>query len=298
MRRGGAPARRRRGRHNGHRTPRVAPREASVNGNGAPGRTNRIIEALPTAAAQRLMSAASSVFLDVNTVLFEAGASIDSIYFPLNGVVSLVTPLHHGATVEVATVGNEGIVGVPMVLGGSLAVRAISGVAGWFVRMDASDFLSEIDGGGPLSEVTDDYVQALFGQISQAVACNRLHSGEERLSRWLLMSHDRVGCDDFAVTHQFLGQMLGSARSTVSRSAAFLQSAGFIRYHQGRVTIVDRTGLESVACECYRVIQAELDSVMRNAQRSTNAKQNGQRPSARTLKLGGIFTPVDPPPTD
>ena len=109
------------------------------------------------------------------------------------------------------------------------------------------------------------YLQALFGQISQAAACNRLHSNEERLSRWLLMSHDRVGVDEFAITHEFLGQMLGSRRATVSLSAGILQAAGLIRYHRGHVTILDREGLEAVSCECYGVIRTELERVVERA---------------------------------
>jgi CRP-like cAMP-binding protein len=196
------------------------------------------------------------------------------VYFPLNGVISLVTPLEDGAIVEVATVGNEGVVGVPLVLGGSLTVRAISQVAGWVLRMDAASFLQEMARPGPMRELTDDYLQALFGQISQAAACNRLHTNEERLSRWLLMSHDRVGVDEFAITHEFLGQMLGSRRATVTLSAGILQAAGLIKYHRGLVNIVDRHGLEQVACECYGVIRDELGSVLTKA---AHRNGNGSR---------------------
>jgi CRP-like cAMP-binding protein len=195
-------------------------------------------------------------------------------------VVSLVTPLEDGAIVEVATVGNEGIVGVPLVLGGSLAVRAISQVAGWVVRMDAATFLKEVERDGPLREIVNDYLQALFGQISQAAACNRLHSNEERLSRWLLMSHDRVGVDEFGITHEFLGQMLGSRRATVTLSAGILQAAGLIRYHRGQITIIDRPGLESVSCECYGVIKMELDSVVEKAHERLPAKRSAARSKA------------------
>jgi CRP-like cAMP-binding protein len=118
-----------------------------------------------------------------------------------------------------------------------------------------------------------DYLQVLFGQISHAAACNRLHCAEERLSRWLLMSHDRVGTDEFAVTHEFLGRMLGARRATVTLSAGLLQAAGLIRYHHGRVTIVDRAGLEAVACECYGVIEAKLDGVVQRALRSSTESE-------------------------
>jgi hypothetical protein len=154
---------------------------------------------------------------------------------------------------------------VPLFHGGSLAVRAIVQVAGWVLPMVSSAFLKSINEEATVRELVEDYVEALFGQIAQAAACNRRHSNEERLSRWLLMCQDRVGLDEFAVTHEFLGQLLGSRRPTVTLSAHVLQAAGLIRYRRGRVTIVDRRGLETMACECYRVIQAELDGVLDRA---------------------------------
>jgi len=236
--------------HNGH------------NGNHA---GNRLLQVLPQAEQDRLRSKLTPLSLSMKTVLFEPGQEINAVHFPVNGVVSLVTSLEDGAIVEVATVGNEGIVGVPLVLGGSLAVRAISQVPGDTLRMDASVFIAEFDRPGPFRDLVQNYMQALFGQISQAAACNRLHSNEERLSRWLLMSHDRVGTETFPITHEFLGQMLGSRRATVTLSAGILQAAGLIRYHRGRVTIVDRAGLESVSCECYGVIKSALDRVIESA---------------------------------
>jgi CRP-like cAMP-binding protein len=152
--------------------------------------------------------------------------------------------------------------------GGSLAFRAISSVAGWADRVDAATFLDEVNADSHLQELVDDYVVALFGEIAQAAACNRLHSNEERLSRWLLTTHDRVGTDEFAITHEFLGQMLGSHRPTVTLSAESLRAAGLITYHRGRVAIIDRLGLEAAACECYRTITTELDGVVRRAHRS------------------------------
>ena len=224
-------------------------------------RSNRILEALPAEDRDRLIRGMVLVALPITTVLFEPGEPIRAVHFPIDGVISLVTPLDDGAIVEVATVGNEGIVGVPLFSGGSLAVRAISQVSGSSLRMDAAAFLAEVDRPGAFSDLVHQYLSALFGQISQAAACNRLHTNEERLSRWLLMSHDRVGVDDFAITHEFLGQMLGSRRATVTLSAGILQAAGLIRYHRGHVSILDREGLESVACECYGSIKRELDRV-------------------------------------
>jgi len=239
---------------------------------------NRMLAVLPEADRERLAPRLSPTFLEIKRVLFEPGKPIESVYFPLNGVISLVTPLEDGAIVEVATVGNEGVVGVPLVLGGSLAVRAISQVSGWVLRMDAGTFLTEVERPGAMRDLTDDYLQALFGQISQAAACNRLHTNEERLSRWLLMSHDRVGLDEFGITHEFLGQMLGSRRATVTLSAGILQAAGLIKYHRGQVTIVDRHGLEQVSCECYGVIRDELEGVLiKAAHRNGNSNGNGSR---------------------
>jgi len=223
---------------------------------------NRILTALPSSERQLLTGLVRTVALPVKTVLFEPGEAINALYFPTDGVISLVTPLLDGAIVEVATIGNEGIVGVPLTPLGGLAVRAISQVAGHSLRLDAGAFLTLVERSNSFRALVDKYTLALFGQISQAAACNRLHSSEERLSRWLLMSHDRVGSDQFMITQEFLGQMLGARRSTVSVSAGILQRAGLIRYVRGHVTIVDRAGLEAVSCECYEVIKAELQRVM------------------------------------
>jgi CRP-like cAMP-binding protein len=230
-------------------------------GRGGPLRKNRILTALPVAEQMRVREAATDITLNVRTVLFEPGGPIDAVYFPTDGVVSLVTPLNDGDIVEVATIGNEGIVGVPLVPLGGLAVRAISQVAGHGLLLDAAIFLDWLERSRAFQTLVERYTQALFGQIAQAAACNRLHSSEERLSRWLLMSQDRVESDDFVITQEFLGQMLGARRSTVSVSAGILQRAGLIRYTRGHVTIVDREGLEAVSCECYGVIRGELDRV-------------------------------------
>ncbi|HVA20870.1 MAG TPA: Crp/Fnr family transcriptional regulator [Candidatus Micrarchaeia archaeon] len=224
-------------------------------------RGNRILQALDPHDRVELEARLAAVFLKVKTVLYEPGEPVDSVCFPIDAVISLVTPLEDGAIVEVATVGNEGLVGVPAVPGGAFAVRAITQVAGRALTMGISPFLDSIKRTPPLAALVDRYVQALFGQISQAAACNRLHSNEERLSRWLLMSHDRVGVDSFLITQEFLGQMLGSRRATVTLSAGILQRAGLIRYHRGHVEIVNRDGLEATACECYQVIQSELSRV-------------------------------------
>lgn len=243
--------------------------QSTENADGRPPRENRIVAALPQSDRQQLLEATTEVTLNVRTVLFEPGEAVDAVYFPTDGVVSLVTPVHTGALVEVATIGNEGVVGVPLVqpLTG-FAVRAITQVAGHGLRVDASVFAELVANSRPFQTLIDRYTQALFGQIAQAAACNRLHSSEERLSRWLLMSQDRVESGQFTITQELLAQMLGARRSTVSVSAGILQRAGLIKYARGHVTIVDRRGLEAVACECYAVIRAELDRVSSDSPRS------------------------------
>ena len=223
---------------------------------------NRILDALPSDVRGRVLGQLTPMSLKNRTVLFESRQVLTHVHFPVSGVISLVTPFDDGSSVEVATIGNEGIVGVPLIEGGSLAVRAISQVAGTTLRMKTATFLAEVGKGGVFGDLVQNYTQALFGQISQAAACNRLHSNEERLSRWLLMSHDRVGADEFRITHEFLGQTLGSRRATVTLSMGVLQAAELIRYRRGKVTILDRVGLEEVSCECYAVIRGVLERGM------------------------------------
>jgi hypothetical protein len=179
-------------------------------------------------------------------------------------VISLVTPFQDGAMVEVASVGNEGIVGVPLVPFGGLAVRAIAQVAGRCLRLDADAFLAWADRCHAFQRLVESYTQALFGQIALSGACNRLHSNDARLARWLLMNQDRVG-SPFTITQDFLGQLLGVRRSTVSVSAGLLQRDGAIRYTRGRVTIANRELLEMMSCECYETITSELERVVDRA---------------------------------
>jgi CRP-like cAMP-binding protein len=249
-------------------------------GSGVTGATNQLLHALPVAETERLARSLRPIFLDTTSVLFEPDRDVDAVYFPRNCVVSLVTPLHDGAFVEVASVGCEGIVGVPLVLGHSLAVRAVCSVEGWADRMDASAFLAEVERSGALRDLVHDYVQALFGQIAVAAACNRLHSTDQRVSRWLLMSHDRVDTDEFAVTHRFLSRVLGVRRATVTRSAGLLQAAGLITYRRGKVRIVDRAGLETMACECYGVVERELDGVVQRAARHGSSRRAAPLPAS------------------
>jgi hypothetical protein len=228
-------------------------------------RANRLLETLPVGQRSRLLDRARHVWLAPETVLFEPHQNSGTVDFPHTCVISLVTPFHDGRAVEVASVGNEGIVGVPLTLGGAPLVQAICSVGGWIDRMQATTFAHEVESNVGLHEVVDDYLRAVFNQLSQAVACNRLHSTTERLARWLLASGDHLGSDEFAITHQLLGRLLGTSEATVRKCSRSLQASGLINSRHSRMTILDRRGLELVACECYGVIKTELDGVIRRA---------------------------------
>jgi CRP-like cAMP-binding protein len=229
----------------------------------APSR-NLLLQALPPLERDTLLAHLRPTALPAKTVLFEPGEGIAAVHFPLDGVISLVTPVGDGS-VEVASIGNEGIVGVPLIPAGVSCVRAVSPMGGQTLQMGAATFLAQIERWDAFRQLVERYQLALFAQISQAAACNRLHANEQRLCRWLLMTHDRVATDTFPVTQDVLGQMLGSRRGSVTLSAQLLQAAGLIAYHRGRVTIVDREGLESACCECYASLKNGLDRVLRPA---------------------------------
>ena len=225
---------------------------------------NRILDALPEKELQRLLPALRPASFELKYQLLEPGKAIDSVHFPLSAVVSLLTTLEDNSGVEVATIGNEGIVGVPVFLGaqemGARDYYQVQ-VPGRTVAMDTAEFL-EATGRDPLRALVQRYAQALFSQVTQQVACNGLHSVEERCSRWMLLTHDRVGADEFPLTQEFLSQMLGVRRASVTLAAGALQNAGFIRYARGWITILDRDGLESTSCECYQVIRTEFDRLL------------------------------------
>lgn len=227
-------------------------------------RGNRILDALPPRELERLLPALAPVSFELKHRLLEPGKAIGSVYFPVSAVVSLLTTMDDDSCVEVATIGNEGIVGVPVFLGAqAMGARDLYQVQvpGRTVAMDTATFL-EATGRDPLRGLVERYAQALFSQVTQQVACNGLHSVEERCSRWMLLTHDRVGSNEFPLTQEFLSQMLGVRRASVTLAAGALQNAGFIRYSRGRIAIIDRDGLENASCECYRTIRTEFDRLL------------------------------------
>lgn len=175
----------------------------------------------------------------------------------------MLAHMEGGALIEVATVGNEGMVGIPLFLGAEVTPgTSFSQVPGDALRMPADAFRKAIANDGPFTKILHRYTQALMVQISQGTACNRAHSLEERCARWLLLCHDRVGADEFMLTQEFLSQMLGVRRASVNLVAATFQEAGFIEYRRGRIRILNRRGLESASCQCYAVIREEYDRML------------------------------------
>ena len=225
---------------------------------------NRILGGLPAREFRRVESSLTPVALELKDPLLDSGKRIGTVHFPETAVVSLLTTMDDGSMIEIATIGNEGLVGVPVFLGAeSMGARDFYQVQvpGRAQAMDIETFV-EITGRDPFRGLIQRYAQALFSQVTQQVACNGLHSVEERCSRWLLLTHDRVGSDEFPLTQEFLAQMLGVRRASVSVAAGILQKAGFIRYSRGRVTVLDRGGLEHASCECYGIIRAEFDRLL------------------------------------
>jgi CRP-like cAMP-binding protein len=221
---------------------------------------NQILATLPGEVAARLESHLHHISLQTGNVLAEPDRPISAVYFPLTMVASMLTVMRDGSSVETGTIGNEGFVGLPVFLGvGSMPARTFTQVPGEAVRMPADAFRTEVAANRPFADTIARYVQSFFNQVAQSAACNRLHAVDERCARWLLMTHDRVGRDDFSLTQEFLAQMLGVRRSGVAVAAATLQQAGFIRYRRGHITMLDREGLEGASCECYEIMKHERD---------------------------------------
>jgi CRP-like cAMP-binding protein len=234
---------------------------ATPGGTEAPGpqatESNRLLHALSPEVYDRLLPDFETIECAVGQVLWQPDTPIRSVFFPRSAVGSILTPLVRDAPVEAATVGHEGMIGIPIVLGvRTSAALAVTQIRGEALRMDSERFREHLaHENGALSTVLLRYAQALQEQTAQTVACNRRHEMEERCARWLLMTADRVGADQFLLTHEFLAAMLGVRRASVTVAAGMLQQAGLIRYSRGKITIVDRPRLEAASCECYRTVR-------------------------------------------
>lgn len=223
-------------------------------------RRNLILRGLPDEEHARLTPLLEPVDLGLKEVLYEQGKVIEHLYFPVTCVLSVLSRVDGEAAVEVATIGHEGVSGLPAFLGGAVSPHDnLCQIAGTAVRLATPDLQAFLAADGSLHDLLHRYTQAMMVQLSQNVACNRLHTTEERCARWLLQTRDRVGADEFDLTQEFLAQMLGVRRGTVSLTAGLLQQAGVIRYTRGRITVVDAAALHDAACECYDLVQAEFD---------------------------------------
>jgi CRP-like cAMP-binding protein len=221
---------------------------------------NRLLARLPPKEYQHLLPRLQLVPLALKQVLYESRSPIDYAYFPSRGVVSALTVMADGKGIEVATIGDEGMVGLPLLVGAKTTVhRVIVQVPGEALRIAENVLREEVSRDSPLRRLLVLYHTAFLAQVSQAVACNGLHSVHQRCCRWLLMTQDRAHSEVFPMTHEFLAAMLGVRRSTVSEVLEPFQEQGLIRSNRGTVTVLDRKGLEAGSCECYRSIIEEFE---------------------------------------
>ncbi|HYJ85707.1 MAG TPA: Crp/Fnr family transcriptional regulator [Pyrinomonadaceae bacterium] len=234
---------------------------------------NLLLGALPPVEFKRLAPHLKCVTLRVGQILKEADEPALDVYFPLNAVISLITVMENGMTLECGVVGREGVVGLSAFLGGGPTPnQQLVQVPGTALKLPGSIMAHEYKRGGRLQELLSTYTLATLIQISQSVACNRIHSAEERLCRWLLMMSDRADTVYFPHTQEFLAQMLGAARPVVTTAAGALQKAGLIKYSRGNLTILNRTGLESASCECYAKVAVEFDRLLGGNHADAGAK--------------------------
>jgi CRP-like cAMP-binding protein len=223
-------------------------------------RQNNLLEALPESDWRRLQPGFQLVRLALGQVIYESGAALDYVYFPTTAIVSLLYVLADGGSTEIAVVGNDGIVGVALFMGGNTTPsRAVVQSAGMAYRLRAVLLKDEFARGGEMQHVLLRYTQALITQMAQTAVCNRHHTIDQQLCRWLLLSLDRLASADLSMTQELIANMLGVRREGVTEAAGNLQRAGLIRYSRGHITALDRAGIELRCCECYAIVKRETD---------------------------------------
>jgi CRP-like cAMP-binding protein len=224
---------------------------------------NRLLAALSRNEYDRLAPQLRPVSFDLGEVVYEFGGHLDYVYFPTTSIVSLLYTMENGSSAEMGLTGNDGVVGIALFMGGgTMPNRAVVQSGGGALRMKAKVLQDEFARGGKFQHVLLRYTQALITQISQTAVCNRLHSVEQQLCRWLLLSHDRVQADELIMTQELIGDMLGVRREGVTVAAGRLQDTGAISYVRGHITILDRQKLEETVCECYQVVKEEFDRLL------------------------------------
>lgn len=227
---------------------------------------NQLLAALPQADLARISARIETVQMPLGHVLYESGDRLQHVYFPTNSIVSLLYVMEDGASAEIAIVGSEGIVGISLFMGGETTPsRAIVQSAGQAFRVSSKLLKTEFHRAGPLQEILLRYTQALITQMAQTAVCNRHHSVEQQLCRWLLMSLDRLGSAELSMTQKLIADMLGVRREGVTEAAGKLQKLGLIEYSRGRIVVLDRAGVEKHACECYQVVKKEYARLLPTA---------------------------------
>jgi CRP-like cAMP-binding protein len=229
-------------------------------------RSNQLLAALPDAEWQRWSPELQAVEMPLGQVLYESGNTLSHVYFPTTSIVSLLYVMQNGASAEIAVVGNEGIVGISLFMGGeSTPSRAVVQSAGRGLRLNAKMLKDEFNQNAPVLHLLLRYTQALITQMAQTAVCNRHHSLDQQLCRWLLLSLDRLQGDELQMTQELMANMLGVRREGVTEAALNLQRGGLIRYTRGHISVLDRAGLELRTCECYAVVKKEYDRLLPEA---------------------------------
>jgi CRP-like cAMP-binding protein len=224
---------------------------------------NHLLRALAAPEAERLLPHLEYVPMPLGNVLYESGSQLRYVYFPTTSIISLLYVMEDGASAEIAVVGNEGMVGVALFMGGETTPsRAVVQSAGFGYRLRAPLLKEEFNRAGPVLRLLLRYTQALITQMTQTAVCNRHHSIEQQLCRWLLLSLDRLSSSSLTMTQELIANMLGVRREGVTVAARNLQRAGLIRYNRGRIDVLDRPGLETAVCECYAVVKAEFERLL------------------------------------
>jgi CRP-like cAMP-binding protein len=224
---------------------------------------NHLLAALPTAEYARLLPNLELIPMSLGEALYESGGHLQHVYFPTTSIVSLLYVLADGASAEIAVVGNEGILGISLFMGGETTPsRAVVQSAGYGYRVKAQLLKQEFNRAGPVLHLLLRYTQALITQMAQTAVCNRHHSVDQQLCRWLLLSLDRLASNELSMTQELIASMLGVRREGVTEAAGKLQDVGLIQYHRGKITVLDRSGLEARVCECYEVVKTEFDRLL------------------------------------
>ncbi len=238
---------------------------------------NHLLAALPAPEFARLSPHLELVSMPLGEVLYESGGRLQHVYFPITSIVSLLYVLEDGASAEIAVVGNEGILGISIFMGGETTPnRAVVQSAGYGYRLNSQLLKQEFDRSGPMRPLLLRYTQALITQMAQTAVCNRHHTVEQQLCRWLLLSLDRLSSDSLIMTQELIANMLGVRREGVTEAAGKLQRAGLIHHSRGRIEVLDRPGLEKAVCECYAVVKLEFDRLLSEIPRRNRVSPPGQ----------------------